>query len=137
MRVPTLISLVVSGVALLACAPPQIFQRDVAAVPGRPASSEPYCPNSGSTAPAPRPKPAFFVIKPEALVALDEQEMLEILGRPPTIPDEPPAMVWSYTADKCSLDIFFYRNVANNTSRSRAYTVTTAQKTETAKRACL
>ena len=63
--------------------------------------------------------------------------MVELLGWPRAIRDEPPAMVWSYPAGNCSLDVFFYRNVANNVSRSLAYTVTTANKTEEAKRACL
>src|SRR3546814_18054150 len=93
MRVPTLILLVVSGVVLLACAAPEGRSSDVAAIQKESASprlgsqSSP----SASVAPAPRPKPALFVVNPEILVGLDEQRMVEILGWPRTIREEPTA----------------------------------------------
>lgn len=66
------------------------------------------------------PKPAAMSAK--ALVGNSEEQVVALLGRPVSVRDEPPAIVWRYeAATSCRIDIFFYFDVASEAFRSLAY----------------
>ena len=52
-----------------------------------------------------------FAVDPRTLVKLDELAILDKMGQPTQIRDEPPAVVWDYKTGDCRLHIFFYESV--------------------------
>lgn len=67
-------------------------------------------------------------LDPKRLVGLDENELRRMLGDPEAVRDAPPARVWNYRADNCSLDVFLYLDLASHNFRALTYDVRTTTK---------
>lgn len=72
-----------------------------------PAAALPVTASPAPPAPAPRPTVA-------SLTGLGGDQVVALLGQPDTKSENPPARIWHYQAAGCSLDLFFYLDVANN-----------------------
>ena len=73
------------------------------------------------------------------LVGRSEEEVARLLGTAHSLREEPPATIWGYQADSCSLDLFFYMDMESRSFRALAYDVTTTDgaKGDPALNACL
>lgn len=72
-----------------------------------------------------------------ALIGKSETELARLLGAPNDVRNEPPAVVWSYRSEACSLDVFLYFDVGQNGFRSLAYRFYPETRVEKVERACL
>jgi hypothetical protein len=98
--------------------PPQ--DRPAAAAPDMqrrtPASAAPGEAGNGSARtalarpPTPRPDPPA----PLKLIGLSRGEAEALLGRPAAEAERSPAKVWQYRAPDCTVDVYFYLDVARN-----------------------
>jgi hypothetical protein len=99
----------------------------------------------GASTPMARPtasgKPPSTVARrldPEMLVGKSEAQLIDLLGRPADIREEPPANVWRYGSGKsCTVDIFLYFDIANSDFRSLSYKIIPAASRRSTKRRCL
>lgn len=87
--------------------------------------------------PSATPTPGRNRLNPNKLVGLDEREVIRLLGQPERVRSKPPATVWSYTVDKCTLDVSFYLDLASERFRVLAYEVNSARNSEEMKKVCL
>ena len=87
--------------------------------------------------PSTTPTPGRNRLNPNKLVGLDEREVIRLLGQPERVRSKPPATVWSYTVKKCTLDVFFYLDLASERFRVLAYEVNSTRGSEEMKRVCL
>ena len=83
---------------------------------------------------APAPPPEF---DPRRLVGLDKDEALALLGQPSAVREQSPSTVWSYRSRDCTLDLFFYMDLATRAFRVLTWDLNTDQKTADSRRACL
>jgi hypothetical protein len=60
---------------------------------------------------------------PEALVGLDFERMVDLLGDPALLIEEPPAKIWAYNGTNCVLHVFFYPKVGGSDFRVLTYEV--------------
>ncbi len=76
------------------------------------------------------PVPAVVPAEPEQLAALSspdelkskaEAEVAALLGRPTAIRREGTGTIWTYRAGTCSLDVYFFLDVADNQRRALSY----------------
>ncbi len=82
--------------------------------------SEPEAPTVRVT---PRPKPRPVGFHPEKLMELEPEEVSDILGDPNSVQHQAPALIWSYLAESCSLDIVFYATVDGERFEALQYIV--------------
>lgn len=76
----------------------------------------------GDDRPAPAATAKPPAISPRTLVGNTEEQLEAMLGKPASVREEPPAMVWRYRAnDTCSVDVFLYFDLASEAFRSLAY----------------
>jgi hypothetical protein len=88
--------------------------------------------------PAPRERPAPVPdFDPAKLVGLDKDQTLSTLGQPNATREQPPATVWTYKTRDCSIDLFFYMDIATRQFRVLTTEVTTDLKSAEARRSCL
>lgn len=87
--------------------------------------------------PPTRQTPGRHLPSPSSLVGLDEKEVVRMLGQPERVQSKPPATVWSYTADDCELDVFFYLDLASERFRVLAYEVNAVRGSQEMKKVCL
>ncbi|MBC8239135.1 MAG: hypothetical protein H8E30_01540 [Alphaproteobacteria bacterium] len=74
----------------------------------------------------PEPEPLLPVPDPPSLVGYDEAALEALFGKPSFMRRDPPAELWQYRNDSCTLDLFLYENAAGN------YTVEHLEFRETA-----
>lgn len=60
-------------------------------------------------------------IDPKSLVGKNQSDVRDLLGPPTTTQNAAPATIWRYTAQNCSLDVFFYMDLGTNTLRALTY----------------
>jgi len=106
-------------------------------VPAAPPESQ-----SASAPPPPAPPPRERPLPtpdfdPEKLVGLDKDQTLSTLGQPSATREQPPATVWTYKTRDCSIDLFFYMDIATRQFRVLTTEVTTDLKSAEARRSCL
>ncbi len=71
----------------------------------------------------PRPKPRPVGFHPQKLMELEPNEVSRILGDPNSVQHRAPALIWSYLAESCSLDIVFYATVDGDRFEALQYIV--------------
>ena len=81
-----------------------------------------------SARPRPRPSPLKAArkeprIDPVVLVGLDPPAVGRMLGRPAATRTDAMAMEWSYSTPNCSLNIFFYPDVATGNLKALKYNI--------------
>lgn len=67
------------------------------------------------------PAPVAKPLEPDVIVGLAQVEVENMIGKPDSVRDEPPAIVWVYKAEQCSLDIYFYLDVKSNKLTALSY----------------
>jgi len=72
--------------------------------------------------PTPPPKPLPSP-DPDKLLGMSTGAVTAELGAPAAQRDEPPAHVWRYTTDFCSLDVFFFLDMTSDSRRVLAYDI--------------
>jgi len=94
---------------------------------------------SAKTAPVPPVPPAKPVaqLDPKRLVGMNEGQVSKLIGSPKEVRDEPPALVWRYTGDNCSVDVLFYFDLTRQEFRALAYRFDASGRSEQAQRICL
>jgi len=60
-------------------------------------------------------------IDPKSLVGKNQGDVRDMLGPPTTTQNAAPATIWRYTAQACSLEVFFYMDLGTNTLRALTY----------------
>jgi hypothetical protein len=60
-------------------------------------------------------------IDPKSLIGKNQGDVRDMLGPPTTTQNAAPATIWRYTAQTCSLDVFFYMDLGTNTLRALTY----------------
>jgi hypothetical protein len=78
--------------------------------------------------PVPRPVAKPNMLDPKILVGLDQVAVEDLIGKPLDIYDEPPATVWSYKGEACSLDVYFFLDIGTHKMRALSYDVKTQTK---------
>lgn len=58
---------------------------------------------------------------PNDLVGRDEAAVSSMIGKPASTRNDGSAMIWSYRATGCALDVFFFLDVQSNTRRVLSY----------------
>ena len=81
-----------------------------------------------------RPKPA---VDHRVLIGQGEEDVTRMLGEPREVRNDPPAMVWSYGAGECKLDVFFYLDLKSQDFRALAYNFDPNATSDTSKNVCL
>jgi hypothetical protein len=67
------------------------------------------------------PEPVSALASPDELKSKAESEVVTLLGRPVTTRSEGTGTVWTYRAGTCSLDVYFFLDVADNQRRALSY----------------
>lgn len=67
------------------------------------------------------PEPLFVATSPDELKSKAEFEVAKLLGRPVTTRSEGTGTIWTYRAGTCSLDVYFFLDVADNQRRALSY----------------
>lgn len=83
-------------------------------------------PATPTTTPVPAPVPPTSraePINPKRLVGLTREQVTALIGRPRAVNDNPPATVWVYRTEGCTLDVMFYMDIGTRTFRALAYEV--------------
>jgi hypothetical protein len=74
-------------------------------------------PPNGTRAARATPNPATPRPQPSAeikVVGLSQAETAALLGPPASEAEQPPAKVWRYKVSECTIDVYFYLDVARN-----------------------
>lgn len=66
-------------------------------------------------------------LDPDALMGLDQGETRHILGIPAALEDVPPAKVWHYANNACSLKVFFFMDMSSRDFRALSYDVKSSE----------
>jgi hypothetical protein len=94
-------------------------------------------PSSPRQPPVPPAKPPVAQLDPQRLVGLNENAVTDLIGSPSEVRDEPPARVWRYNGNKCSVDVLFYFDLTQQEFRALTYSVEPAGRSDLAQRICL
>jgi len=94
-------------------------------------------PSSPRQPPVPPAKPPVAQLDPQRLVGLNESAVTDLIGPPQEVRDVPPARVWRYSGNKCSVDVTFYFDLTQQEFRALTYSVEPAGRSEFAQRICL
>lgn len=78
----------------------------------------------------PRPVPKPNVLDPKNLVGLDQVAVEKLIGKPQDIYEEPPATVWNYRTEECTLDLYFYLDIGTHKMRALSYDVKADSKSQ-------
>jgi len=105
-------------------APAETPDGDVAAVPPAPAVIQS------------EPEPVSTLASPDELKSKAESEVVTLLGRPVTTRSEGTGTVWTYRAGTCSLDVYFFLDVADNQRRALSYEMLPAGAEDDATQTC-
>jgi hypothetical protein len=60
-----------------------------------------------------------------------------MIGQPRLVRNDPPAMVWTYGANDCKMDLFFYLDLKSQDFRALAYNFEPNTPSDDGKKACL
>ena len=82
----------------------------------------------------PRTKPS---VEHRVLIGLGEEDVTRMLGEPREVRNDPPALVWTYAAVECKLDVFFYLDLKSQDFRALAYNFDPNTTSDVAKNVCL
>lgn len=85
------------------------------------ASAVPHASTTPDVRPGVKPPLPPRRIDPKSLVGKNQGDVRDILGPPTTTQNAAPATIWRYTAQACSLDVFFYMDLGTNTLRALTY----------------
>ncbi|MDH3242463.1 MAG: hypothetical protein OEO83_17555 [Alphaproteobacteria bacterium] len=99
--------------------------------PAQPVQSAPILPQAAKGPPKPTGPDS------KTLVGKNEVELKDFLGPPKAVRNEPPAMVWSYQARECNLDVFLYFDVGQKKFRTLAYRFFPETRVTQVERECL
>lgn len=102
--------------------------------PGPVKPSPPVPPLKPAVQPSIEPRAEF---DPQQLVGLGEGEVTNLIGAPGEIRDEPPARVWRYAGDGCSVDVLFYFDLTLQQFRALTYRIEPEGQSEQAQKNCL
>jgi hypothetical protein len=110
--------------------------------PSAPAAAKPRQPAKppAETASIPTPPPAAAedAAPPgQRLIGLDADHVQRLLGPPTEYADRPPAKVWVYRTERCTLDLSLYLDVKSKVFRTLAYEVTSHDGSDKGKRLCV
>jgi hypothetical protein len=116
----------------------------VASAPPPAPEPEPTPPPPTETAAAPPPTqarpprpPAPPELNLQRLVGLDREETMAVLGQPAAVREQPPSTVWTYKAQGCALDVFFFMDLSTRAFRVLSTELTTDSRAADARRVCL
>jgi hypothetical protein len=88
------------------------------------AALPPPAPAAKPPVPAPPPRPSRAEpVSPKRLVGLTRDQVTQLIGQPNAVNDNPPATVWVYRTEGCTLDVMFYMDIGTRTFRALAYEV--------------
>jgi hypothetical protein len=73
----------------------------------------------------------------EKLIGLKPAQAIAVLGKPASVHERSPSMVWRYNARGCALDLFFYLDLGANAFRVLAYEMKAGISSGSADRSCL
>ena len=116
--------------------------------PTGPAAAPPPIAHDAPDAPAPpagaAPSPAApaqvgsrtSTGNPDELIGLEESGVLALLGYPGQLREQPPAKIWTYSADLCQFNIYFYLNLESQTFRALRYESTGRSGASTTSHEC-
>jgi hypothetical protein len=65
--------------------------------------------------------PSVPGVDPKTLIGKNQTEAQDVLGPPNVVRNAPPATIWQYSTDGCTLDVFFYMDLGSNSLRALAY----------------
>jgi hypothetical protein len=82
------------------------------------------------------PEPVAGISSPDELKSKAESEVVAILGRPVATRSEGTGTVWTYRAGTCSLDVYFFLDVADNQRRALSYEMAPAGAEDDASQSC-
>lgn len=95
-------------------------------------------PTAPEAMPAPVPaRPPVRPLNPKRLVGMTREQVTALIGRPHTVNDNPPATVWVYRTEGCTLDVMFYMDIGTRTFRALAYEVKPSGAEHLAEPECL
>jgi hypothetical protein len=69
------------------------------------------------------PGPLSIATSPDELKSKAETDVARLLGRPVTTRREGTGTIWTYRTDSCSLDVYFFLDVADNQRRALSYEI--------------
>jgi hypothetical protein len=98
---------------------PPKSQPEIASIPTPPAATEDAAPPG------------------QRLIGLDADRVQRLLGPPTEYVDRPPAKVWVYRTERCTLDLSLYLDVKSKVFRTLAYEVTSHDGSDKGKRLCV
>lgn len=68
-------------------------------------------------------------VDPKALIGKNQTEAEAVLGPPNVVQNAPPATIWQYRVNGCTLDLFFYMDIGSNSLKALAYDARFAETT--------
>src|SRR5690348_2748157 len=86
--------------------------------------------------PAPGSEDVASLLDPGQLIGLDLAGIARLLGQPAMQSERPPAKVWSYNGDGCSLRVFVYPDINTRLFRALTYDIQGTDGSPVAKRRC-
>ena len=60
-------------------------------------------------------------VAPRHLIGMSEAELREAMGGPDAVRAEPPASVWHYDLEGCSIELFLFEDVASGRTKTLSY----------------
>lgn len=84
--------------------------------------------------PAPPPAPS---VEPAALVGMNQEQAVALLGKPPEVKEQPPSTVWRYGKDDCRLELMFFMDLSTRAFRVLTYKFNPERRSDDAQRRCL
>lgn len=67
------------------------------------------------------PSPVAKPMEPDLILGLAQAEVEGIIGKPDAVRDEPPAIVWVYEGEQCTLGVYFYVDIKSNKLTALSY----------------
>lgn len=87
-------------------------------------------------APAAPPAPAKSE-GPVRIEGMDAASLRAVLGAPASASDAPPAVIWRYTADDCTLDVYLYRDLKSSAQRALFVEIKGDDRSDDRRNACI
>ncbi len=114
--------------------PPQESQ-----APPPPAPAE--APQTAAAPPAephpPEPRPPAMSGGLSRIVGFDQSQVLQLLGRPRSDEEVPPARMWRYGSENCQLRVYFYMEMQTRSFRVLSYDLTSHDHAGASEQQCL
>ncbi len=70
------------------------------------------------------------------LVGLMPEQIEQLVGKPNTVRESPPATVWMYSGAACVFEVYLYREVRGEGLRALGYGILGTSQSPDAKRTC-